>query len=71
MDDAEAPAALAEPLIVDADAKIFVYGRRWYVLTVFSLLAVAQATTWNIYGPIADPVRWRSGDSLVVTLLRA
>ena len=33
-----------------------VYGRRWYVLLVFSLLAMLQSTEWNFYSPISGVV---------------
>uniref|UniRef100_A0A1A8CNF0 Disrupted in renal carcinoma 2 n=1 Tax=Nothobranchius kadleci TaxID=1051664 RepID=A0A1A8CNF0_NOTKA len=31
-----------------------VYGRRWLVLTLFSLLALMQGMVWNFWGPIAN-----------------
>ena len=33
-----------------------VYTRRWYILIVFSVLAMMQATVWNTWGPIAETV---------------
>lgn len=30
------------------------YLRRWYMLFVFSALALLQSMTWNTWGPIAD-----------------
>jgi len=29
-----------------------VYKRRWYILLVFSLVAILQDTVWNTWGPI-------------------
>lgn len=31
-----------------------VYGRRWLVLTLFSLLALMQGMVWNFWGPIQN-----------------
>jgi len=49
-----------EPLLVPAQPAtnstqpVFsrVYGRRWFVLTMFSLLAFMQGLVWNTWGPI-------------------
>ena len=44
------------------------FGRRWYVLFVASLVAFTQGWVWNTYGPIAitvernDTFGWRDGD---------
>lgn len=42
-----------------------VYHRRWYILTVFSLVAGVQAAAWNTWGPIAgsaeDVFGWSDG----------
>lgn len=32
---------------------IEVYGRRWYILAVYSLISFTQAAVWNTWGPIA------------------
>lgn len=34
-----------------------VYGRRWLVLLLFSLLAFAQGLVWNTWGPIQNSAR--------------
>ena len=31
-----------------------VYHRRWYVLSVFCLLAITQGFMWNTWGPVSD-----------------
>lgn len=33
-----------------------VYGRRWYILAVFSLLALFQCCVFNTWGPVIDVV---------------
>ena len=33
-----------------------VYTRRWYILAVFSLLALYQCCIWNTWGPVVDVV---------------
>lgn len=33
-----------------------VYKRRWYILTVFSFLALFQCCVWNTWGPVVDIV---------------
>ena len=33
-----------------------VYKRRWYILAVFSFLALFQCTVWNTWGPVIDIV---------------
>lgn len=42
------------------------YLRRWYMLFVFSALALLQSMTWNTWGPIADTARavygWSQSD---------
>lgn len=48
-----------------------VYKRRWYVLVVFSLCAMSQGGSWNIYGPISatteDAFGWRDSDIALLT----
>lgn len=43
-----------------------VYKRRWYVLVVFSVCAMSQGGSWNIYGPISatteDAFDWKDSD---------
>lgn len=52
-----------EPLLVPSHAETItnsapvnsrVYGRRWLVLTLFSLLALMQGMVWNFWGPIQN-----------------
>ena len=50
-----------EPLLVPSLAETNsppvnsrVYGRRWLVLTLFSLLALMQGMVWNFWGPIQN-----------------
>uniref|UniRef100_A0AAZ3P1J2 Uncharacterized protein n=1 Tax=Oncorhynchus tshawytscha TaxID=74940 RepID=A0AAZ3P1J2_ONCTS len=50
-----------EPLLVPPDRETSiqpvysqVYGRRWLVLTLFSLLAFMQGIVWNTWGPIQN-----------------
>lgn len=42
-----------------------VYKRRWYILTIFSLIAGVQAAAWNTWGPITgsaeDVFGWSVG----------
>ena len=54
-----------EPLL--DQPKIQIYGRRWYILLTFAGLAIMQATTWNIFAPIPDPVKAASGWSVATT----
>ncbi|XP_063413820.1 solute carrier family 49 member 4-like isoform X2 [Mytilus trossulus] len=43
-----------------------VYKRRWYILVVFSLCAMSQGGSWNIYGPISATTEnafdWKDSD---------
>ena len=43
-----------------------VYGRRWYILILFSLMAGTQGGVWNTFGPISTTVEdafgWNNGD---------
>lgn len=34
-----------------------VYGRRWFVLTMFSLLGFMQGLVWNTWGPIQNSAK--------------
>ncbi|KAJ4922046.1 hypothetical protein JOQ06_021488 [Pogonophryne albipinna] len=52
-----------EPLLVPSHAETItnsapvnsrVYGRRWVILTLFSLLALMQGMVWNFWGPIQN-----------------
>lgn len=42
-----------------------VYRRRWYILALFSFLALYQCLVWNTWGPVVNSVRavygWESG----------
>ncbi|KAF4796982.1 hypothetical protein TURU_081376 [Turdus rufiventris] len=40
-----------------------VYGRRWLVLLLFSLLGFAQGLVWNTWGPIQNSARLAFGFS--------
>jgi FLVCR family MFS transporter len=55
------------PFIAPTPAKHFVedrdlhfeptlYGRRWWLVFIFSLLGLGQSATWNFYSPISGPV---------------
>ncbi|XP_051567064.1 solute carrier family 49 member 4-like [Myxocyprinus asiaticus] len=53
-----------EPLLVPAQPAINtspvfsrVYGRRWFVLTMFSLLGFMQGLVWNTWGPIQNSAK--------------
>ncbi|XP_060067646.1 solute carrier family 49 member 4 homolog [Ylistrum balloti] len=49
---------------------IEVYGRRWYILVVFSLLTFTQAAVWNTWGPIAVSCEKAFGwDNTIIALL--
>ncbi len=50
-----------EPLLAPSPAETSsqpvnsrVYGRRWLVLTLFSLLGLMQGMVWNFWGPIQN-----------------
>ena len=50
-----------EPLLAPSSAEASgqpvngrVYGRRWLVLTLFSLLGLVQGMVWNFWGPIQN-----------------
>ena len=34
-----------------------IYKRRWYILAIFSLLAMFQCCMWNTWGPVVDVVK--------------
>ena len=40
---------IGEPLIV--------YRRRWYILALFSFLALYQCCVWNTWGPVVNSVQ--------------
>ncbi|KAK5920447.1 hypothetical protein CgunFtcFv8_024255 [Champsocephalus gunnari] len=44
----------AETITNSAPVNSRVYGRRWLVLTLFSLLALMQGMVWNFWGPIQN-----------------
>ncbi|MED6268231.1 hypothetical protein CHARACLAT_020206 [Characodon lateralis] len=62
MGAASSTEAEREPLLAPASAGTTnsqpvnsrVYGRRWLVLTLFSLLALMQGMVWNFWGPIQN-----------------
>ena len=35
-----------------SEVEVAVYGRRWYILLIFSLHAMFQCTVWNTWGPV-------------------
>lgn len=47
------------------------YKRRWYVMIVFSVLAMVQGGLWNTWGPIAESSEkafdWTDGDIALFT----
>jgi len=45
------PSEETSPLL-PGPAHIAVYKRRWYILLIFSLVAILQDTVWNTWGPI-------------------
>nr|XP_042699020.1 solute carrier family 49 member 4 isoform X2 [Chrysemys picta bellii] len=55
------PAAAAAPRLVPVLSRV--YGRRWLVLLVFSLLGFAQGLVWNSWGPIQNSARLAFGFS--------
>ncbi|XP_012495048.1 PREDICTED: disrupted in renal carcinoma protein 2 [Propithecus coquereli] len=57
----EAAAAAALPAAVPGPGRV--YGRRWLVLLLFSLLAFAQGLVWNTWGPIQNSARQAYGFS--------
>ena len=42
------------PLIGEA---LVVYRRRWYILALFSFLALYQCCVWNTWGPVVNSVQ--------------
>ena len=36
---------------------LIVYGRRWYILALFSFLALYQCCVWNTWGPVVNSVQ--------------
>jgi len=48
-----------------------VYKRRWYILMLFSMLALYNCTVWNTWGPVADTVQmvYPGWDDSTVSLL--
>lgn len=54
-------AAAALPAAVPGPGRV--YGRRWLVLLLFSLLAFVQGLVWNTWGPIQNSARQAYGFS--------
>lgn len=54
---------------VAATEETHVYKRRWYMLTVYSILACAQGAVWNTFGPIATTTSHAFGWSSATTAL--
>jgi len=42
--------------LLHSDPGIHVYKRRWYILALFSFLALYQCAIWNTWGPVVDSV---------------
>ncbi|KAF7477139.1 Hypothetical predicted protein [Marmota monax] len=59
--EAAAAAAVALPAAGPGPGRV--YGRRWLVLLLFSLLAFAQGLVWNTWGPIQNSARQAYGFS--------
>ena len=59
----EAAAAAASGLPAAVPGPGRVYGRRWLVLLLFSLLGFAQGLVWNTWGPIQNSARQAYGFS--------
>ena len=38
-------------------APLTVYRRRWYILALFSFLALYQCCVWNTWGPVVNSVQ--------------
>ncbi|XP_033744298.1 solute carrier family 49 member 4 homolog [Pecten maximus] len=54
----------------DGGPEIAIYGRRWYILAVFSLISFTQAAVWNTWGPIAVSCEKAFGwDDTILALL--
>lgn len=53
--------AAAAPRLAPVPGRV--YGRRWLVLLVFSLLGFAQGLVWNSWGPIQNSARLAFGFS--------
>ena len=58
---AAAAAASGVPAAVPGPGRV--YGRRWLVLLLFSLLGFAQGLVWNTWGPIQNSARQAYGFS--------
>ena len=43
--------------LIDEEETTIVYKRRWYILAVFSMLALFQCCVWNTWGPVVDVVK--------------
>ena len=54
-------AAAALPAAAPSPGRV--YGRRWLVLLLFSLLGFAQGLVWNTWGPIQNSARQAYGFS--------
>ncbi|GAB5576497.1 solute carrier family 49 member 4 isoform X2 [Prionailurus iriomotensis] len=59
--EAAAAAASGIPAAVPGPGRV--YGRRWLVLLLFSLLGFAQGLVWNTWGPIQNSARQAYGFS--------
>ena len=67
------PVDLCSPpqVVIESDTVIKVYGRRWYILLVFSLFAGTQSGVWNTWGPLStsaqDAFGWGAADISLLT----
>ena len=50
-----------EPLLGGCNREIGLTAWRWYMISVFALLAMLQSMTWNIYAPISQQLRLAYG----------
>ena len=56
--------------LLTSPPQVRVYRRRWYILALFSLLAMLQDTIWNTWGPIDHTAKILYGwsDDLIALL---
>ena len=47
---------LGNEVVDNSHEKIVLYGRRWYILFIFAILACMQSAMWNFYSPIASVI---------------
>lgn len=59
----QAEARQAEARVQAVHSSSRVYGRRWLVLSLFSMLAFLQGMVWNTWGPIQNSAKHAFGFS--------